>query len=230
MAMLRKIFNSLFSKQEKNYSDSYYYDYYYRSTDATENLYRVIKTKAFEVPVSNVLHTSEYISQFHTLHFLENENQIKKKLGSPSKVTKVDIVKDITLTKISYRNFVPNLNINISYYLLDDCFYFGLLESRNEFVDMPFAFHPILQAIEDKYHIKIRRILEKDGYVNIFQAITIVDPDNNMIVIERDSKLRLYYLSGSIYFYKMIYDIENGIEIEKENLKELRQSLLKKIV
>lgn len=228
--MFRKLINSIFPKQERDYSDSYYYDYYYRSSDATENLYRVIKTKAFEIPVANVLRTNEGISQFHTLHFLENEAQIKRKLGSPTKVTKVDVVKDISVTKISYRNFVPNLNINISYYLLDDCFYFGLLESRNEFVDMPFTFHPILQAIEEKYNVRIRRIFEKNGIMNIFQAITIIDPDNNMIVIERDSKLRLYYLSGSIYFYKMIYDIENGIEIEKENLKELRNNLLKRIV
>lgn len=228
--MFRKLINTIFPKQERDYSDSYYYDYYYRSSDNIENLYRVIKTKAFEIPIANVLHTNEGISQFHTLHFLENEAQIKRKLGSPTKVTKVDVVKDISVTKISYRNFVPNLNINISYYLLDDCFYFGLLESRNEFVDMPFTFHPILQAIEEKYNIKIRRIFEQNGIMNVFQSITIVDPDNNMIVIERDSKLRLYYMSGSIYFYKMIYDIENGIEIEKENLKELRNNLLKKIV
>lgn len=228
--MLKKLFSSIFSKPQKEYSDSYYYDYYYQSSDTTENIYRVVKTKSFEVPTANVLRTSEGISQFHTLHFLENEAQIKRKLGTPSKITKIDVTKEINLTKISYRNFVPNLNINISYYLLDDCFYFGLLESRNEFVDMPFSFHPILQAIEEKYQVKIRRIFEKNGVMNMFQAITIVDPENNMIIIERDSKLRLYYLSGSIYFYKIIYDIENGIEIEKENLKELRNNLLKKIV
>jgi hypothetical protein len=228
--MLKKLFNSIFSKTQKEYSDSYYYDYYYQSSDTSENIYRVVKTKSFEVPISNVLRTTEGISQFHTLHFLENEAQIKRKLGTPSKITKIDVTKEINLTKISYRNFVPNLNINISYYLLDDCFYFGLLESRNEFVDMPFSFHPILQAIEEKYQVKIRRIFEKNGVMNMFQTITIVDPENNMIIIERDSKLRLYYLSGSIYFYKIIYDIENGIEIEKENLKELRNNLLKKIV
>jgi hypothetical protein len=228
--MLKKLFNSIFSKPSRDYNDSYYYDYYYQSTDTSENIYRVVKTKSFEVPIANVLRTNEGISQFHSLHFLENEAQIKRKLGTPSKITKIDVTKEINLTKITYRNFVPNLNINISYYLLDDCFYFGLLESRNEFVDMPFSFHPILQAIEEKYQVKIRRIFEKNGMMNMFQAITVVDPENNMIIIERDSKLRLYYLSGSVYFYKIIYDIENGIEIEKENLKELRNNLLKKIV